>query len=414
MSVYDVAVVGGGASGLISAIFAAEELGSGKVIILERNDRVGKKILSTGNGRCNFTNMEISSERYHGTDVEFILKALNKLDLNTTLEFFEKLGILARTEGKNKVFPNSLQAASVLDMLRLKAETLGVKEECNFKCENIYQFDEAFKLVSSSGKTIRSKKVIVACGGAAAPNMGTDGSGYSLLEKFGHKKTKLSPALVQLKCPPKSVLPMKGVKLDANVSVFVESEFVKSAFGELLFTEYGISGPSVFDISREASVALDNNKRVYVSVDLMPMFTKEELLAHLKQRNKNMTADMFLNGMINKLLGKQLLKKAGVEKLNIMAYEISDDTLEKLAVILKNCRFEINGTNSWKNAQVTAGGIKTDKFNPETMESLLCSGLYACGEILDIDGDCGGFNLQWAWSSGAVAGISASKSIKEE
>ncbi len=412
MLVYDVAVIGGGASGLIASIFAANELKNGKVAIIERNDRVGKKILSTGNGRCNFTNMDITLDRYHGKTPEFALSALNEFSLEKTLAFFGSIGILPRTEGKNKVFPNSLQAASVLDMLRHKVNSEGVHEICEFKCVDIKKEKETYKLISDTQKIIECRSVVIATGGMAAPNMGNDGIGYKLLEKFGHRKTTLSPSLVQLRCPPKSVSPMKGVKLDANVSIFAEGEFLKSAFGELLFTEYGLSGPAIFDISRYASVSLSENKKVYVAVDLMPMFNEEDLYEHLKSRNKNLTAEFFLNGMINKLLGKQMMKKAGIQKLNVPATEINNETLRKLATILKNCRFDITGTNPWNSAQATAGGICTDDFYPETMESKLIGGIYACGEILDIDGDCGGFNLQWAWSSGVVAGINAAKSVK--
>ncbi len=413
MEYFDIAIIGGGASGLIASIFAAKELNNGKIAIIERNERVGKKILSTGNGRCNFTNMNITKDRYHGNNPQFAMRVIEEFSLDKTLEFFNSIGILPRTEGKDKVFPNSLQAASVLDMLREKAKSSGVAEVCDFLCIDIKTNNGLFIVISDTNRTIKCKKVIVATGGMAAPNMGTDGKGYKLLEKFGHTKTKLSPSLVQLRCPPKSVSAMKGVKLDADIKVFSNDQFINSAYGELLFTEYGISGPAVFDISRSASVALNENKRVYVLIDLMPMFTEEELYNHLVLRNRNLTAEIFLNGMINKLIGKQMMKKAGIEKLNTSAENISDETLKKLAKILKNCRFEIIGTNPWNNSQVTAGGIQTFGFCNKTMESKLFDGIYGCGEILDVDGDCGGFNLQWAWSSGAVAGMSAAKSLKE-
>ena len=406
--VYDIVVIGGGASGLFAAIAAKYHNNNLSVAILERNERVGKKILSTGNGRCNLTNENIELDRFHGENVKFAKSALLKFDKDTTLQYFMQMGIFPKTEG-DKVYPNSLQASSVVDVLRLTVKSLGISEICNYECISIYKNDEIFTLKIQNGQTIAAKSVIVCAGGAAAPNLGTDGSAYKLLENFGHKLLPIYPSLVQVRCDSKLTMPMKGVKTDANVSAYVNGKFEKTEFGELLFTDYGLSGPVIFQLSRIASVGLQKKHKIVFEADIMPQVSRDEVYYHLCCRNREVPVEDFLTGMINKLCARQLLKKCGVQKFNTTAEVLSDDAIAMLADTIKSWKFEITGTNSWQQAQVTAGGICTDDFNPSTMESNLCNGLYAAGEILDIDGDCGGFNLQWAWSSGFVAGTSAAK-----
>ncbi len=408
---YDILVIGGGASGMMAAIAAKEENIILSVAVVERNNRVGKKILTTGNGRCNITNKNINIKRYHGKNLDFADFPLSVMDLDKTLEFFKKLGMYPKFED-DKVYPYSLQASSVVDILRMKMAEYNIAEICDFKCSDIKKENNIFLITSSDGKKIKSKRVIVCCGGKASPKCGTDGNAYKLLQRFGHKCTALYPSLVQLRSDSPHLVPMKGVKNDSLISIYVDNKFIKSEYGELLFTDYGLSGPPVFQLSRIASKACSENKNVFVTVDLMPDVEYEELVDVLKSRNKFVPVAEFLTGMTNKLVGRQILKSCGIEKFNTDSQIISDDIIIKIANCIKYWRFNITGTNSWDMSQVTAGGIVTDDFDSKTMESEFVDGLYAAGEILDVDGDCGGFNLQWAWSSGYIAGRSCAKSLE--
>lgn len=408
---YDILVIGGGASGMMAAVSACQMQPGISVAVVERNNRVGKKILVTGNGRCNITNKNISIDRYHGSNVRFAINALSDFDLGETLRFFSDLGMYPRYED-DKVFPNSLQASSVVDMLRLRMDSLGIAEICDFNCVDVKSDNNCFCIKSDKGQTLKSKRVIVCAGGKSSPKCGTDGNAYKLLNEFGHKTSSLYPSLVQIKCDSPYLVAMKGVKLDALVSIWSGDKMLKSEFGELLFTDYGISGPPVFQLSRIASVETSKKENIYAKIDLLPDVNEYDVYINLCMRNKNVPIENFFTGMFNKALAIQLLKSCGVEKFNTDAGILNDSMLKKLASNIKGWKFKISGTNSWDASQVTAGGIITDDFNPSTMESKLVKGLYAAGEILDIDGDCGGFNLQWAWSSGAVAGESCAKSLR--
>lgn len=409
MSTYDIVVIGGGASGMIAAIAAAQTDASLKVAIVERNSRVGKKILTTGNGRCNLTNTDIDISRYHGENPDFARAALSEVGYDATMAMFSSFGLYPKTED-GKVYPHSLQASSVLDMLRMELKRRSVDVICDFFCTDVTKGKNTF-CVSDGSTNIYAKRVIVCVGGCASPKCGTDGSSYRILQKFGHRLTALYPSLVQLKSDNASLKAMKGVKSDALVSIFVDNRFIKSDYGEFLFTDYGISGPPVFQLSGIASKAVANGKKVTVKADLMTNIGENELYFLLLARNKDVPVEDFLVGMINKLCARQLLKSVGVEKFNTDASVLTDKMLKNLAHGIKNFTLNITGTNGWNMAQVTAGGISTEEFNPSTMQSKLVSGLYAAGELLDIDGDCGGFNLQWAWSSGTVAGENCAKSL---
>jgi len=386
---YDTAIIGGGASGLFSAINAARR---GKLVLLcERLPRVGKKILSTGNGRCNISNNFVSIERYHGTMPRFASSALSVFSLEDTVAFFESIG-LPFCEGENgKLYPQSLQASSVLDLLRLELARLGVEETVNCFINGIKKKGDCFRLSAEDGRSFSAKTVILAAGGKAAPAMGTDGNAYTLATDLGHTLVKPLPSLCQLKTQP-PMRALKGVKHQGEATIYVDGKAKQKERGELLFTDYGISGPPIFNLSRIASKAIAENRKVSLSLNLFPIFSEETLYIKLVERRHtlpHLIDESFLFGIMPKLLAKEVLRLSKNDR--------------QLAHLLTNFPLSVSGVMPWANAQVTAGGIATKDINPKTLESNLVPGLFFCGEILDIDGDCGGFNLQWAWSSGYVA-----------
>lgn len=393
----NVAIIGGGASGLVAAIFAAEN-DNNRVTIYESGERLGRKILATGNGRCNMTNVNADIVNYHGCNPKFVLGAKNKFWVGETLEFFGNLGIVSKTEDGGKVYPYSDQASAVLDVLRFKIEELGVNVVNSFDVQSVSKNNNVFEIAAYDGRKAEADKVIVATGGKAAPNLGSKGMGYEILQSFGHSITKLSPSLVQIKTETEVVKKLKGIKLNANVALGKYTEY-----GEVLFTEYGVSGPAVFSLSSRL------NGQASIVLDIMPEYTYEQLVDMISARMYSMpkvTLENFLIGMLNKRVGQALLKSVGIEPLSRYCITLGAKEISRLCKAIKQWEFKITGTMSWNNAQVTKGGASTEEFNPNTMESKLVSGLYAVGEVLDIDGDCGGYNLQWAWSSGYLAGTS--------
>lgn len=386
---YDTAIIGGGAAGLAAAIFSARR--GKRVLLLERLPRVGKKILSTGNGRCNITNKNIDIARYHGTDAAFAAHALSAFSLSDTVSFFASIG-LSLTEGENgKLYPKSLQASSVLDLMRLALSHIGASETVDTFVTDVKKEQDGFRIFAEDGRSFSAKTVILATGGKAAPSMGTDGQGYTLAQKFGHSLITPLPSLVQIKTEP-PMRALKGVKHVGKASLYIDKNLIHTETGEILFTDYGLSGPPIFNLSRYASEGTRQNKKVKIELNLFPEYTAEELFSFLSARERDLpqlTGEAFLFGLLPKLLGREVTKRAR--------------DLYDLSALLSAFPLKVTGVMPWANAQVTAGGIATKDVDPRTMESQLCPGLYFCGEILDIDGDCGGFNLQWAWSSAYVA-----------
>ena len=384
------------------AAIAAKGNGN-EVVIYEREKRVGRKLLATGNGRCNMTNIFASEENYYGTEPKFIRGAIEQFWVSETLEFFSGCGVLWKEEKDGKVFPYCDSASAVLDVLRRRAERVGVVVLCNFDVKSIEKKGRTFVVRSYNGQADEFDRVIVATGGKAAPSLGSNGSGYELLKAFGHKITKLKPSLVQIKTETETVKKLKGIKLNATLTIGDRSET-----GEILFTEYGLSGPPVFSLSANiegCSTAV---------MDIMPEYAYVDVLKMIEDRRKadgDIALEDFFTGMINKRVGQAILKDSGAAPLSRCASELTGHELKRIAALIKGWSFQITGTMSWNNAQVTKGGAVTSQFDSTTMQSKLVKGLYACGEVLDIDGDCGGYNLQWAWSSGYIAGINAAMPV---
>lgn len=399
--VTDVIIIGGGAAGLCSAVYLKKKNPNISVRIIEASTRVGKKLALTGNGRCNITNMNIEISRYHGNDVEFCRYALENYDRFFTEDFFEGLGVPFVFED-DKGYPASLQAASVVDCLRFAADELGIITHLETKVTNIQISGGKYKVIADNMNFL-AKNVIIACGlFSGGDRLGCDGAMFMFLNKSGFKTVKTSPAIVQIKTETDIVKQLKGVKFEGNATLKCDGKTIRKESGEILFCDYGLSGPPIMQISRGVSV---NNGEIIVSLDIMPNYSFSELCENLKIRRKNLKSrklDEFFTGMLNKRLGQVILKVAGL-KLNDDVKNIDDASIKKIVSIIKALDFKVLGTTGYTNSQVTAGGLATCGFNNNTMESKESKGLYAIGEILDIDGDCGGFNLQWAWSSAFCA-----------
>ena len=396
-----VIIIGGGASGLIAALTAAGDKNR-RVIILERQQRIGRKLLATGNGRCNLTNTGASPENYHGEVPDFAAAALEKFPPKAALDYFRSLGLVTVEEYGGRVYPLSDYANSVLDVLRFALDQAGVELRCSCSARELRRESGGWAVVTD-GETLHADKLIVACGGCAGAKLGGVSDGYELLKPLGHKRTGLYPSLVQLLTEPEYPRALKGVRADCRLRLLSGEELLKESRGELQFTDSGLSGPAAFDISRAASTG---GKGLSVSADFFAEYSAGDVAAMLSLRRKNLpeldTADI-LTGMLHNRLGRMLVKYAALDA-NAPLKTLSPAQLGALARACKDFRLKLLGTAGFDNAQVTAGGIRTGGFNPETLESWFMPGLFVCGELLDIDGDCGGYNLQWAWASGRLAG----------
>ena len=395
----DVIVIGGGASGMIAALTAAENGRS--VVLLERQSRVGRKLLATGNGRCNLTNYHVSPDHYHGEDSSFCAHALRAFDTGTTLQYFASLGLLTVSEDSGRVYPMSNMAGSVLDVLRYALERPGIRVCTGQAVTAVKHAAEDFT-VRTETEIFAARKVILAAGGAAGSKVGGVMDGYRLAKMLGHHRTVLYPSLVQLRTDPTYPRALKGIKAECGIAILRGGERVAENRGEVLFTEYGVSGPAIFDISRTVSTG---GEGLVCALDFFPDWEPRDVLDWLRLRRETMgthEASTLLVGSCHTRLGQMLCKAAGFT--NQPAASLTDDDLRRIAAQATGFTLPITGTCGFDQAQVTAGGLQTGEFDPRTMQSRLVPGLYACGEVLDVDGDCGGFNLQWAWSSGRLAG----------
>lgn len=404
----DIAVVGGGASGLCAAICAARN--GVRVTVMEKNQRVGKKILLTGNGRCNLSHNPPELDSYNGDR-----KKIGKIfaQWGNTEEFFRSIGLFTSADSEGRVYPLSNSATSVLDALRLECERLGVGFLCGFDVEKI-TFENNYFSLNGKTETILAKRVIIAAGGFSAPETGSNGSGSRLLKMFGHKCSVPLPSLCPIKVDSGLVGSLKGLRIHARVTLSTDREYTEC--GEVQFTENSLSGICAFNVSRYAATALEHRITANISLNLLPEKSHSEIvemLYDIRRTRSNCTLEDMLSGVFNKRIGVYILKNSVDYPLSFSVAGLTDNDIEKTAKRIEKLEFPVSGVSSWKNSQVTAGGIKTDEFS-DGMESLLKKGLYACGEVLDVDGICGGYNLEWAWASGGVAGENSAKSLKKE
>lgn len=401
---HDLIVIGGGASGLSAAI-TAKDFGI-DVAIIESTDRIGKKILTTGNGRCNISNNTISYpfSSYHSENTGFFSNVLSAINVDDTKDFFLSLGLPIVELQNGKMYPKSLQASSVVDLLKLALEDRNIPLYTNCKVKDIHK-QNIFKISTSNedNNLFTCNKLILACGGKSAIKTGSDGSGYMLAKSLGHSIIETIPGIVQLKLDNSYLKSISGVKFDGYATLLVNDQPTRKEFGEILFTDYGISGPPILQISGYASKALSKMNKVEILVDMMPDQSIDEIEdffeGHFAVFGHRPIIDSLI-GIVNKKLIPTILKESRIKNLHSSCYDLQWDDKKRLINILKNWKFKCIGTNGFNQAQVTIGGVNTKEINEKTLESKLVKNLYFCGEILDVDGDCGGFNLQWAWSSG--------------
>ncbi len=409
---YDCVVVGGGAAGMMAAITAARTGVS--VCIVEHTKRLGSKILQTGNGKCNFTNLDMRAQMYNNDDKEFVNSVLDNFGVNDALSFFEELGVYYKSKN-GYVYPHSEMAVSLQEALVLELDRLGVHILVNAEllCINKNAGLFAISYRSNEGADMNNyklsaRRVILATGSKAAPKTGSDGSGYKVAKSLGHKVKKPLPALVQLvsDCPYCKL--MSGVRSIGKVEIYVDGKIIAFDEGEIQYTDYGISGIPVFQVSRYAVEAVDKGLFTQARIDMVPDISKEQLLSDIRkrvQRDGNKTVEQFFSGIINKKLVCAACREVGID-ISVKVRKLSVDRLDLIVEALKNFCFNIIDFKGFENGQVCQGGVVLSQVNVRTMESLVCDGVFFAGEILDVDGKCGGYNLQWAWSSGYVAGKS--------
>lgn len=414
----DVAIVGGGAAGMFAAVILGRALKGRNVsiAIFEKGARVGRKLISTGNGTCNITNARCSMDRYHGAEPSFVKKALDNFTPEMALEVFSSAGVECYTREDGKAYPICEQASSVLDCLRMEARYCSVEELCGCAVLSVKRRRSKFILETESG-IFEALHVLVCAGGSAFQSLGGCSDGYSLLTGLGHTKTPLFASIVQVKTDTDYVKSLKGIRVNGRVSFLLNEHELASESGEILFTEYGISGPAVMQISRYVGDwERKKSGKMLVRLDLMERFSQEDLVHLLARRTKlkGRLLEDFLTGFLNKRLGQTLIRASGLGPLSRPVDALVTEELIRLAKCVKGWNIDVVGTQGLQGAQVTAGGISTSEFSDVTMMSKLVPNLYAAGEVLDVDGDCGGFNLQWAWSSAYAACCDMVRKIEED
>lgn len=409
----EIVVIGGGAAGIAAALSAAMAAPSARVTLLEGLDRVGKKILATGNGRCNLTNAHISPERYHSASPKALERLLASMPAERALDFFSALGLRCAAEEQGRIYPYSRQASTVLDVLLLALKHGGVQVICSARISSLTRTAKGFQIRAESGKTWRADTVILTAGGKASPKQGSDGSGYPLALQLGHSCTPLYPCLVALKCASPLLKGLKGIRAHLRATLYLDGQAKAEEVGELQFTDYGLSGIPAFQLSCHLGA---RPKSAQVGLDFFPDCSEMELARFIRDRisaTPGEALETFLPGLIAKKLLYAVMKSASLDPLSRPAASLSPSEIKRLARYLKDWRFTVTGTLDWSSAQVTGGGIPLDEIGMD-FASKRCTGLYLAGEILDAAGDCGGYNLHWAWCSGIIAGRAAGGNQSEK
>ncbi|HHH19199.1 MAG TPA: NAD(P)/FAD-dependent oxidoreductase [Campylobacterales bacterium] len=397
----DVVIVGAGASGLVAAIVAARR--GKRVLIVEKNNKVGKKLLATGNGRCNITNQRPTSERFYSQSPSFIPQVLEGHSYQSIKQFFKSIGLELIEAKEGKAFPMSLQASSVVDLLAFECEQLGVQILCACTVHSIGYTEGAFTVTHDQGKVV-CEKVVLATGHQSAPQLGGVMDGVAFAQGFGHRVIKGFPTLVQLTSPLPHLKRMAGVKVEGRVRMKAGNATLEKQ-GDILFTNYGLSGLAILDISRFVLDELRQTPTVTLALDIMPKMSREQLIALMKKslrKKSQKPLETWLQGFLNRKLILPLLEPLRLPILT--ESQITPQHIEAIVDRIKHFPFPIDGSRGYKGAEVATGGVDTREVNPKTMESKKQKGLYLTGELLDVDGDRGGFNLHFAWVTGIRAG----------
>lgn len=393
---YDILILGGGASGLLAACALS---GSGRrIVILEKQARVGRKLLSTGNGRCNLTNRSATPSDYHGSR-QAAQYALKQWPPRRIEAYFARLGIPCVADEAGRVYPMSRQAASVLDALRLRCDENGVETLAEFRVVKLTRSKSGFEAASADGRRVSGRCVLVCTGGLAAPKLGASGEGYKLLESLGHTITPRFPAIAALRTPPEPVRGLKGIRAEGSITLLSGKDELRAEAGEILFAEAGVSGIAAMQLARQVNETLRAKRPCAARLNFL---TEPVSLAERAKALPKRSMEDFLNGIVPKRLGQTLVKAAGIEQ-GRAAGALSPAEIARLQGLITGWTILVTGTQDFDQAQVTAGGASLKDFDARELRSLRCPGLFAAGEVLDVDGDCGGFNLQWAWSSALIA-----------
>ncbi len=400
----DIAIIGGGAAGMFAGVVAAKENPALSITIFEKNDKLGKKVYATGNGRCNYTNEDMDPDHFHGLDPNFVKPGLKRFGRDETIKYFESLGITPWVEkDSGKYFPFSRQSRAVVEALERELKVLGVTVSLETAVTKLEK-EQDFVIYTEDGKAHHAKKVIVATGGQALPDSGSDGNGYELVKPFKHSVGMVFPSIVQLKAQYPMAKRIDGTKFACRATLVVDGTELPWREGDILWTDYGLSGPPILDFSREANEAVLYGKDPLLRIALVPG-THQEVFSSLERRFKLMTERSVKDGLVglvpeklipavlreNQLQGEKSIKQLGAKELHRLAHGLT------------SWDFRITGSRDFTFAQATAGGVLTMDLDSETMESKLMPELYIVGELMDIDGDCGGYNLQWAWTSAYLA-----------
>lgn len=398
MAPYDVIVIGGGAAGMVAAITAKRRGTS--VLLCEKMPKLGKKLLITGAGRCNLLNEVLNESFYNPESHALVRSVLDRFGREAMLAFFKDLGLATYADETGRIFPVTNQAASVLKVLEMELERLKVTIDLGCEIKSIRVAKHGFEVSARTGEKETGGKLILCAGGRSYPALGADGNGYALAAALGHKIVEPVPSTVPLLVKDPCCHFLQGQKVRAKVTSCIEGKNIRTVSGELLFTQYGLSGTAILDVSDEISIALnrDHKKEATVVVDLVPFVTEDALAEEFSRRfEKGVARENLLEGL---LTHKFFLSfKNEIQKLDASS----------IAHLLKHKEFKVLGTRGWNEAEFTAGGIPADEVDPMTLESKVQKGLYLAGEVLDVQGRRGGYNLAWAWASGAVAGINAVK-----